>query len=140
MRDAEAYRRKLGTILESLEELPDGTKTLSNLETQGVLHLVQVAIDAVMDVAAMLTKDHGRRVRDDYHNLDELSDLELIAEPLAERLATLNGLRNAIVHKYNKFEESEVLENLDRIQQDLVAFVRSIDDHLGSQQPGADRA
>lgn len=51
-------------------------------------------------------------------------------ENLSDRLATLNGLRNAIVHKYNKFEEDEVFENLDHIKIDLILFVETIDDHL----------
>lgn len=130
MEREDAYRRKLGTILESLEGLPESTRDLSRLEREGVLHLVQVAIDATMDVAAMLTKDHGRRVHDDYHNLDEIEDLDIVDPTLAEGLATLNGLRNAIVHKYNKFEEVEVLENLDRIRSDLVAFVEAVDQVL----------
>lgn len=65
MEREDAYHRKLGTILESLEGLPETTRDLSRLEREGVLHLVQVAVDASMDAAAMLTKDHGRRVHDD---------------------------------------------------------------------------
>lgn len=130
MERKDAYRRKLGTILESLEEIPGETQELSRLEREGVLHLVQVAVDATMDIAAMLTKDHGKRVRDDYHNLEAIEDLGIVDSPLADRLATLNGLRNAIVHKYNKFEEVEVLENLDRIRSDLVAFVEAVDQVL----------
>lgn len=63
MRDA-AYRRKLGIVLESLERIPATVQSLSGLEEEGVLHLVQISIDAVMDVAAMLSKDHGRRVQE----------------------------------------------------------------------------
>jgi uncharacterized protein YutE (UPF0331/DUF86 family) len=97
---------------------------------RGVLHVVQVAIDAVMDVAAKLTKNHGHRVRDDDYNLDELVELALLDAELFERLATLNGLRNAIAHEDNKFEEAEVLDNSDRIDAGLLAFVETIDAYL----------
>lgn len=138
MEREKAYPRKLGTVVESIEAMPHTTEDLSNLEREGVLHLVQVAIDAVMDTTAMLTKDQGHRVRDDYHNFEALQENDIIDEALASRLATLNGLRNAIVHKYNKFEEQEVFDNLDRITKDLTEFATTIDDFQGatmSQQP-----
>lgn len=126
----DAYRRKLGTIVESLEELPDDPHDLSRLEREGVQHLVQVATDAAMDVTAMLVKDHGQRVRDDYHNLQEAEELGVVEPDLADRLRTLNGLRNAIVHRYDRFEEDEVLGGLDRIAEDLTRFVHVVDDLL----------
>lgn len=73
-------RRHLGTILESIEELPETTQGLSQLEREGVFHLIRMAVDAAMDVLAMLTKDQGRHVRDD-HNLDVIEDLATVDAP-----------------------------------------------------------
>lgn len=123
----DAYRRKLDTIAESLHRIPDDPTDLTGLETEGVLHLVQVSIDAAMDLAAMTVKDHGRTVQDDYHNLQTLVDLDVLDASTSEELRTLNGLRNAIVHKYNSFEEREVLENVDTIQNTLLDYAKTVE-------------
>lgn len=128
MKRDDAYARKFATIVESLAKVPDRTDDLSTLEREGVLHLVQVSVDAAMDLAAMTVKDAGREVKDDYHNLATLVELKLLGEAEAEELRRLNGLRNAIVHKYNTFEEREVFDNLDAIQRMLLDFVERVEE------------
>lgn len=127
MERASVYRRKLDVIVQALAKLPapdfGAPTSLSLLEKEGVFHVVQVSIDAALDIAAMLVKDAGDIPADDYHNLDTLVRLEVIPPTLADRLRQLNGLRNAIVHKYNAFEEERVFESLDEIGQALLEFV-----------------
>lgn len=125
-----AYRRKFNAMTEELESLPADVTALNSMERKGVLHVVQVAIDAAMDLAAMAVKDTGRDVVDDYHNLEALAEAGVIDGDLASRLRRLNGLRNAIVHKYNRFEESAVLDHLDDIQEALYAFAERLEARL----------
>jgi uncharacterized protein YutE (UPF0331/DUF86 family) len=124
---AEAYRRKLNVLAEELAGFPDSVKNLNGLERRGVLHAVQVAADAAMDLAAMAVRDRAREVQDDYHNLDALAELGVVSEHLAAQLKSLNGLRNAIVHKYNRFEERAVLDNLERIGAILQEFAERME-------------
>lgn len=95
-----------------------------------MLHVVQVAVDAAMDVAAMLVRDRGREVVDDYHNLAILNEAGRISGEQADALRRLNGLRNAIVNKYNRFEEETVRENLESIQGARLAFAENVEHAL----------
>ena len=45
-----------------------------------------------MDVVAMLLKDMGEAVEDDYSNITRLSEIGIISMDLADRLRKCNGL------------------------------------------------
>ena len=126
----ETYRRKLRTIAEELAHLPEEPDRLSALETRGVLHAIQVAIDAAMDLAAMRVRDLGADVKDDYHNLDVMLEHGALDEAMADALRRLNGLRNAIVQKYNRFEERTVMERLTEIRSTLDRFAERLEDAI----------
>lgn len=126
MTRAAQYRRKLDVIMSALGKLPPSPGTditkLSTLEREGVLHVVQVSVDAALDLVAMLVKDAGEVPEDAYHNLEKLGVRGILPVGLVDRLRQLNGLRNAIVHKYNSFEEARVFSSLDEISETLLAF------------------
>ena len=117
----ERYRQKIrfaaGKIAGIIEE-PD-----NQTETDASLYRVQTAIEAVMDTIAMLVKDKGQEVSDDYSNIHILQKCGTLTKREAEKMSELNGLRNAIVHKYNTFEESTVIESLGEIRQAVEKFL-----------------
>ena len=122
------YERKLNIIVEKLERLPTSYK--DQLIKDAIMYRIQVAIEAATDLVAMLVKDHGKQVSDDYTNLTILADLEIIPLKLIDELKKLNGLRNAIVPKYNHFEEDTVLKNLKKISKTLMDFVEIVEHEL----------
>lgn len=124
----ERYRQKTQTVMTKLESIPENIR--SETEINATLYCVQVAIDATMDIAAMLVKDVGHEVSDDYHNIDFLGKKKIIPQALAEELKRLNGLRNAIVHKYNTFEEETVVKNVMSIKSSLEAFMEIVEGKL----------
>lgn len=121
------YRKKINFIAEKLERLPEKP---SGLMIDAALYGMQVSIDAVMDIVAMLVKDLGEEVSDDYHNLDTLIDKRILNEKLGGLIKEYNGLRNAIVHKYNKFEEREVIENVEEIKSNLNKFLEIVENAI----------
>lgn len=78
----------------------------------------------------MVIYDKGRTVSDDYHNLEQLASLKIITSPLEASLKRLNGLRNAIVHKYNRFEEETVIKHTSSIQKALLDFLQRVEHEL----------
>ena len=56
-----------------------------------LFYRLQVAIDVAMDVVAMLCKDLGITVRDDYSNIDELENLNIFQKDLLMNLRRLTG-------------------------------------------------
>jgi uncharacterized protein YutE (UPF0331/DUF86 family) len=88
------YLSKMGYVLEKMYSLPEDTFALDELGIDGVLYRVQTSIDAAMDMAAMLVRDSGFDVGDDYENIDILKEKNVIDASLADELKRLNGMRN----------------------------------------------
>lgn len=116
------YRSKIGYILEKMYSLPDNTIELDELG--------HTSIEAAMDLAAMLVRDIGIDVGDDYDNIDILKEKKIIEAELTGELKRLNGLRNAIVHKYGSVDTKLILQNLESIKETLRNFVDVIEGEL----------
>jgi len=70
-----------------------------------------------MDIVAMLVRDLGVTVEDDYTNIERLVKHGVISEADANLLRAYNSLRNAIVHKYDRLNLEIVREGLQRIDE-----------------------
>jgi len=75
----------------------------------------------------MLLKDLGFRVEDDYSNIEKLVELKVIDEELGEKLKTCNGLRNWLVHRYNRIDTKIVLESVDEVKGILMKFIERVE-------------
>ncbi|MDK2915415.1 MAG: hypothetical protein PWQ79_2330 [Thermococcaceae archaeon] len=82
---------------------------------RALLYSLQVSVDVAMDIVAMLTKDLGITVEDDYTNIERLEKKGVLSSEEASLLRKYNGLRNAIVHKYDRLNMTMVEEGLKRI-------------------------
>ena len=58
----------------------------------GIFYELHTAIEASMGVVAMLLKDTGEVVEDDYSNITRLSEIGIIPMDIADRLRKCNGL------------------------------------------------
>jgi uncharacterized protein YutE (UPF0331/DUF86 family) len=120
----------MGYILEKLYTLPEDTTALDALGIDGILYRVQISIDAAMDIAAMLVRDIGIDVGDDYENIDVLKEKGVIDAGLADELKRLNGMRNAIVHKYGNVDTELILQNLENVKEQLHRFIDAVEGEL----------
>ena len=75
----------------------------------------------------MTVKDIGAIVEDDYSNIQTLTDKKLLSEEDASLLKLYNGLRNAIVHKYDNINLNIVKEGLDRIGEVYEIIIKLIE-------------
>ncbi|AFL96188.1 hypothetical protein CL1_1993 [Thermococcus cleftensis] len=109
--------------LEKLERFEEEYEFIKNHEMRdevtqrALLYSLQLCVDIAMDIVAMLVKDLGMTVEDDYTNIERLSRDGVISEADASLLRSYNGLRNAIVHKYNRLNLDIVKEALQRIDE-----------------------
>lgn len=71
--------------------------------------------EGIADVCAMLTKDLERSPKDDYTNAAELHDAGVFTEDLRSAIEELNGLRNRLVHEYDRFDDEQALESGRRL-------------------------
>lgn len=124
----ERYRQKINIALEKITDIPEQID--DSIKIDATLYRVQIAIDCCMDLIAMLVKDCGKNVADDYTNIHTLGKAKIIDAKLTKELATLNGLRNAIVHKYNTFEEETVTDNITNIQDIITKFLEKTEHEI----------
>lgn len=109
--------------LEKLERFEEEYEFIKNHEMRdevtqrALLYSLQLCVDIAMDIVAMLVKDLGMMVEDDYTNIERLRKDGIISEADANLLRTYNGLRNAIVHKYDRLNLDIVNEGLQRIDE-----------------------
>ncbi|MFX0126369.1 MAG: DUF86 domain-containing protein [Candidatus Hodarchaeota archaeon] len=122
MNREEQYKRKLEYIADKILDLPENVEE-DQFYVDALYYRLQTSIDATMDVVAMLCKDLGFSVKDDYSNLDQLSDSKVTDSNLVSTLRRLNGLRNILVHQYNKIELTIVLEEKKIVVETLQRFV-----------------
>lgn len=99
--------------------------------------LLQLAIEAVTDVAALLVKGHRLGLPDDEESLfDRLEDEGYLSDETTEACRGMRGLRNILVHKYGTIDDEIVFEALSERLDDMEAFraeaVEALDTDEGS--------
>ena len=123
MNRIEQYKRKFNFIIDKITVLPENVKEEVFL-MDALFYRLQVSIDAAMDVIAMLSKDLGVTVKDDYSNIDELKSFNIFPKELLNDLTYLNRVRNTLVHKYNKIEDDQIIKEKDHYVDVLKLFVK----------------
>lgn len=126
MKRKDQYRRKLEFIIDKISILPNNIEE-NIFYIDALFYRLQVSIDAAMDVIAMLCKDLGITVRDDYSNIDDLESLNIFQKDLLKNLRRLNGLRNVLVHRYNKIEEERIIQEKKNFVDNLKKFVKDVE-------------
>ncbi|MCK4281983.1 MAG: DUF86 domain-containing protein [Candidatus Lokiarchaeota archaeon] len=105
------YKEKLEQIEEFLNYLKDWTKDINkndfiyklNIREQlSIYHAYQIIIEAISDLAAMIIKDLNLIPKDDYTNINLLVKKQIISKEISLVIKEATGLRNKIVHKYNR--------------------------------------
>jgi len=120
------YQRKIEYILDKINDLPDQNYD-SKYYGDIIFYRLHTSIQAIMDILAMLCKDFGITVRDDYTNIEELNEKHLFSSDLIGKLQKLNGLRNALVHKYNHVENSLIEQDKGEIVADIHTIIETVE-------------
>jgi len=121
------YRDKINFAIEKFESIPSSGFD-DDLIRDASFYKIQVSIESVIDICAMLVRDIGKDVGDDYHNLDILKEEKIISENMFENLKKLNGMRNILVHRYNKIEEELIFGKINDIRKIIFNFIEIVED------------
>ena len=91
----------------------------------------QEAVEASMDLVAMICRDSGLAPEDDFTNVERLVERGILPRDLAERLLESNRLRNILVHRYNRVSDvvafhsiKELLSPLNRFGEMVKLWIR----------------
>jgi len=122
------YRDKINHIIDYIEDLP--IEPRNELEKRGIFYSLQTSIEATIDLVAMLIKDLGIQVKDDYTNISEIVKARKLKSELGEKLKKANGMRNIIMHRYNDFEEQIILNSVEEIKDLLYQWIKIVEEIL----------
>ncbi len=104
-----------------IEENIKNVKTM--LEIKGILKVFQEMAEAIFDALTLILKQKGFESKDKYSNLETLFSINVISLEEKELLKKINGLRNWIVHKYNKIDEKIALNEIKNLLPKIKKFL-----------------
>ncbi len=135
--EVEIVRRKLAIIIENLKTL-DPIKDMEPEEylqevykRKATERLLQELIEAAIDINVHMIVEKGHTVPDDYYeSFIRVGELHIIPLDLARKLAPSAGLRNRLVHEYERLEHSIVLKAVNMAEELFPQYVKAINDYL----------
>jgi len=120
------YYDKINYIIDNIKDLPIEPK--NEFEKRGIFYSLLTSIESMVDLVAMLVKDLGVQVKDDATNISKLIDKRKLDVELGKKLKKANGLRNILVHRYNKVDEQIILDSVEEIKLLLYQWLDIIED------------
>ncbi len=85
----------------------------------------QEAVEACMDIVAMMCKDSAITPKDDYTNIDTLAE-EMDLYSTEKSLKEANGLRNRLVHRYNTMDDLLAYESINNLLPEIAQFTERV--------------
>lgn len=116
MKQEGRYLSKLERFFEE-EEFISAHRVEDEVTERALLHSLEIAVEVSMDVIAMKIRDMGLKVDDDATNIEKITGEGIISKSEADFLRQMNGVRNFIVHRYNKLDMDIVNEALSKISE-----------------------
>lgn len=134
--DKERICIKLDEIDQYLQEIEEIMPSSSGdyfpdlMRRRALERLIQITMEAVMDVSAMLVKE--MRLGLPYQEEDFLDKIsETVLSPgLVMKLRKMKGFRNVLVHGYSQIDDERVYEILTRDLDDVVEFKEAVIEFL----------
>jgi len=138
--EVEIVRRKLAVIIENLNTLEPikGMKQEEYLQDvykrKATERLLQELIEAAIDINIHLIVEAGHTVPDHYYeSFIRAGELKIISLDLAQKLAPSSGLRNRLVHEYDRLEHTMVLKAVDMAEELFPQYIKAINDYLSKE-------
>lgn len=138
--EAEIVKRKLARIAENLKALEPikdmkQDKYVKDLyKRKATEKLLQELIEAAIDINIHMIVQTGNPAPDDYYeSFIKAGELKIISQDLAEKLAPSAGLRNRLVHEYDRIEHSMVLKAVAMAEELYPQYVKEINDYVSGK-------
>lgn len=121
---------KMEGYLQELKEFKPVTfeEFLSDKKTKYTTErLLQLVIDLALDINNLVIKNEGAYPASDYFNsFIELIELGVLDSGFAYKIAPSTGLRNRLVHEYEKVDDKIVYESIDKTYEYYVKYIKKI--------------
>lgn len=124
MNGEDRYQSKIERFNEE-EEFISNNSIENEVTERALLYSLQVSVEISMDIIAMKVRDMGLKVEDDATNIEKVTGKGIISLGEADFLRQMNGVRNFIVHRYDRIDLAIVNEAISRIDE-LKAIVLKV--------------
>jgi uncharacterized protein YutE (UPF0331/DUF86 family) len=138
--DRDLVRRKLQIIvrnlgdLEPIERLSVDEYLMDRMRRKATERLLQESIEAAVDVNMHLARIVGGTIPVDYYgSFLALAELGVADDDLVARLAPAAGLRNRLVHAYDRLDDARVLAAVTAARRDLTSYVAVVEEYISRQ-------
>lgn len=110
---------KLITYINELKEIKPVTfeeYSQDTIRRYAVERLIQLIIDLALDINNIILSSNKKPPANDYFNsFIDLIELNILEQDLAYDIAPSTGLRNRLVHEYEKINDNIVYESIDKV-------------------------
>jgi uncharacterized protein YutE (UPF0331/DUF86 family)/predicted nucleotidyltransferase len=119
-------------IDQQVNQLTDLVKELESEKSyRGTERLVQLIIQALLDLGVMAISSAGGRTPKGYSEIGTLlADLGLLNEKDAKALKSMAGMRNILVHAYTSVDRSLVMRSANKLVQDAPRIAKTLKEGL----------
>ena len=120
------YKEKISVIAKRKSNISSWIDDRSEKGILAVYKAFQELMEAFTDIFAMILKDMGEIVEDDYTNIQKLREKKLLNEEQEALMKEANGLRNRLVHEYNGLEEKTAIESIEKINSEVEGILEDV--------------
>ena len=139
--EEEIIRKKMAVMIQHLKAL----EPIMNMTPEEYIvelykrkateRLLQELIEAAIDVNTYLIVQTGNTIPDDYYeSFIKAGELKIISLELAEKLVPSAGLRNRLVHEYDRLEHSIVLDAVRMAENLYPQYIKQIGDYISANR------
>jgi uncharacterized protein YutE (UPF0331/DUF86 family) len=97
----------------------------------GVERLLQLIIDLALDINNIILKENNKPPASDYFNsFIDLIELAVLGEDFAYNIAPSTGLRNRLVHEYDKIDNKIVYKSINKNYDYYIKYIKIIKDYI----------
>lgn len=129
---------ELEKYLDELNEMILAFPEEEMLKDRGKLHIAerifQLIVDTMSDINIHILESKEKPYEGTQSSFTMLGDLEVLPSDFAEKIAPVVGLRNIIVHRYEKLDADIFLRNLYSNSDDLKRYIVYISDFISKQE------
>jgi uncharacterized protein YutE (UPF0331/DUF86 family) len=125
----QAYYQELEAVLGYLDQEIEG----DILKLRALERIIQLIVDEIIDINNHIIRYAQLRVPEDFQSTFlTLAENKVLPEGFARRIAPVVGLRNRLVHRYEKVDVEILLDTIRKSKDDFKQYVKHILEYLKS--------
>lgn len=129
MKIKERIEQQIGQITDLVSELKN------EKSYRGIERLVQLTIQALLDLGIMAIVALGGRTPKEYSEISELlENLNLLDKKYGKLLKSMAGMRNILVHAYATVNRESVIHSADKLLNDAPKIVKALKEGLSGKE------